>query len=242
MIYEPKGRAREYAELACNLAVGCIHGCRYCYGPGQFRVPRQDWTVPLPKQDWRRRFEKAAQKFAYDPREILFSFATDPLGTIEQVEDLRIALSISAAYGLHLTVLTKNPEAAAKFLPLFRAHDWRLGTTICFLSEDLRAEWEPDAPSISSRIIGLRAARSAGVRTWISVEPVVEPIEALRAIASSREVADEVRVGHWNHDARAKAIDWKEFHRHAAEILGDKPHLFKHDLLVAAGAPDGGVR
>ena len=31
VIYEPKGRAREYSELACNLYRGCTHGCRYCY-------------------------------------------------------------------------------------------------------------------------------------------------------------------------------------------------------------------
>ena len=34
-IYEPKGAAREYAELACNLYTGCNHGCLYCYAPGR---------------------------------------------------------------------------------------------------------------------------------------------------------------------------------------------------------------
>lgn len=33
VIYEPKGRAREYAPLACNLYMGCTHGCKYCYAP-----------------------------------------------------------------------------------------------------------------------------------------------------------------------------------------------------------------
>lgn len=33
IIYEPKGRAREYANLAANLYSGCIHGCVYCYVP-----------------------------------------------------------------------------------------------------------------------------------------------------------------------------------------------------------------
>ena len=31
VIYEPKGRAKEYAELAVNLYNGCSHGCEYCY-------------------------------------------------------------------------------------------------------------------------------------------------------------------------------------------------------------------
>ena len=33
-IYEPKGRAGEYAQLAVNLWRGCPHGCTYpCYAP-----------------------------------------------------------------------------------------------------------------------------------------------------------------------------------------------------------------
>ena len=31
IIYEPKGKAREYSPLAVNLYRGCSHGCLYCY-------------------------------------------------------------------------------------------------------------------------------------------------------------------------------------------------------------------
>lgn len=31
VIYEPKGMALEYAELAANLYRGCSHACRFCY-------------------------------------------------------------------------------------------------------------------------------------------------------------------------------------------------------------------
>ena len=76
---------------------------------------------------------------------------------------------------------------------------------------------------------------SAGIRTWASVEPVIEPGEALRAIAALLKIAHFIKVGKWNHDRRANAIDWKEFHTEAARLLEGHPHLFKHDLLVAAG-------
>jgi DNA repair photolyase len=33
-IYEPKGKAREYAPLALNLYESCPHGCKYCYKEG----------------------------------------------------------------------------------------------------------------------------------------------------------------------------------------------------------------
>ena len=38
VVYKPRGRAREYSELACNLYRGCTHGCRYCYAPASMRT------------------------------------------------------------------------------------------------------------------------------------------------------------------------------------------------------------
>ena len=29
VIYEPKGKAREYSPYACNLYIGCSHRCQY---------------------------------------------------------------------------------------------------------------------------------------------------------------------------------------------------------------------
>lgn len=240
LIYEPKGRALEYAPLACNLAVGCIHGCRYCYGPASFRVPPTDWTVPLPKHDLVGRFARSAQKFVGDPREILFSFATDPLGTVEQIRDLRAILPLAEEARLRLTVLTKNPEAAEEFLPAFARNDWSVGTTVCFTDEALRAEWEPQAPSIASRLSGLALARSRGVRTWASVEPVLDPEEGLRAIRALLPLADLIKLGKWNHDARARAIDWAGFLDAAVAVLGDHRRILKVDLLAAAGYAEDG--
>jgi hypothetical protein len=235
IIYEPKGRAREYAELACNLAVGCVHRCSYCFGPGAFRCSVEDWGTVQRKANLVERFERDAQRYAGDPREILFSFATDPLGTEEQVADLRAVLPIAERYRLRLTVLSKNPVAAAEFLPQFWANDWSLGTTICFLDEALRATWEPGAPSIAARFEGLRAARAAGVRTWASVEPVVEPEEGLQAIRALLPLIDLIKIGKWNHDRRAAAIDWEGFLDRAVALIGDRPRVLKVDLLAAAG-------
>ena len=37
IIYEPSGKAREYAQLAANLYEGCDHRCTYCFGPKALR-------------------------------------------------------------------------------------------------------------------------------------------------------------------------------------------------------------
>jgi DNA repair photolyase len=235
IIYEPQGRAREYAPLACNLAVGCVHGCTYCYGPGQFRRDPAAWGEVRPKADALARFERDAARLAGDPREILFSFATDPCGTPAQVEMLERALPIAECFGLSITVLTKNPKALLPLASMFRRNDWRIGTTVCFLDERLREQWEPGAPPIQDRLEALSVARREGVRTWASVEPVVDADGALNAIEVLRDHVGEIRVGHWNHCTRAKEIDWQRFLHIAREILGEHPYLFKADLLRAAG-------
>ena len=43
VIYEPKGRAREYSPLACNLYMGCTHGCKYCYAPACMHKKPEAW-------------------------------------------------------------------------------------------------------------------------------------------------------------------------------------------------------
>ncbi|MFA4971225.1 MAG: radical SAM protein [bacterium] len=240
LIYTPRGRALEYAPLACNLAICCAHACRYCYASAALRVRPEDWPTVRPKLNWRARFEASAAAHRGDPREILFSFATDPLGTAEQAEALGVALEIAERELLQVTVLTKNPLAVVPLFPQLHRCGWSLGTTICFLDEAMRQHWEPHAPPIAERLRALDLARDAGVRTWVSVEPVLDAAEGLRAIDAVRDRTDLVKVGKWNHDARARAISWPEFLAAATRLLEGRAHLFKHDLLEAGRpAPRG---
>ena len=233
VIYEPKGRALEYSPLACNLWIGCIHNCGYCFGPATFRKSREDWITPRLKDRALERFESDAKKYAGDPREILFSFGTDPYGTPEQRTQMYDVLGIAAKHDLRITVLTKNPAGAEQHITMFQRNGWSLGTTICFASEALREEWEPGAPSITSRVAALQTFREAGVKTWVSVEPVINPTEAIGVLAALVDKVDLIKVGKWNHDARAKEVDWKAFLGEARMILSGRPHVFKHDLLEA---------
>jgi DNA repair photolyase len=42
-IYETKGRAREFNELALNLFTGCGHQCKYCYGADVLHINREQF-------------------------------------------------------------------------------------------------------------------------------------------------------------------------------------------------------
>ena len=40
-IYEPKGKAKEYGDLAINIYTGCPHRCYYCFAPNVLRRDRE---------------------------------------------------------------------------------------------------------------------------------------------------------------------------------------------------------
>lgn len=75
IIYEPRGKAKEYSDLAVNLYTGCSHACRYCYCPGIVRKKLDEWSAnPKPRLNILRLLENDAKKLKGDPREILLSF------------------------------------------------------------------------------------------------------------------------------------------------------------------------
>ena len=86
--------------------------------------------------------------------------------------------------------------------------------------------------TVDARLAGLEMARSAGLSTWASVEPVIDPDEALAAILLLSQVCDEIRVGRWNHSAEANAIDWRAFALEADRMLRawGKPYILKRGL------------
>ena len=49
-IYEPKGRAREYAARALNLYKGCPHNCAYCFNRTMPWSDSAKQSIPTPRE------------------------------------------------------------------------------------------------------------------------------------------------------------------------------------------------
>jgi len=67
VIYEPRGKAREYSELAVNLYKGCSHACVYCYAPAATFCDRGKFSSPdyiQPRPDILKTLEREAQKMS----------------------------------------------------------------------------------------------------------------------------------------------------------------------------------
>jgi len=240
VIYEPKGKAREYAPRACNLFNGCVHGCLYCYAPAIRRQSRQQWmSNPQPRKDILEKLELDAMELSGDPREVLFCFMSDPYQSDEAALITTQALEIMANYGCRAQVLTKGGMLAQPDFELLLDNNFKFGSTVCFNSEQLREEWEPGAPSINNRVEAIITAHAMGIHTWVSVEPVLDPGEALEVIKRLKDHVDFWKIGKINHLLELeRKIDWTKFLYEVTELLKQSgaKYYIKKDL--AAFAPE----
>ena len=238
VIYEPKGAAKEYAPLAVNLYTGCEHGCRYCYAPACLHKTREAFSVPVVRKDILEKLIRDAQILFGDPRPILMCFTCDPYPKLEEKALItQRAMVILGELGLKMRVLTKNGTLAQRDFPIMRKCGVEFGETVCFDNEDMRERWEPGAPSIASRMNTLAEAHRFGIRTWVSMEPVIEAAPALRVFDLLKDHVDVWKVGKLNHMADVeKLVDWRAFLRASLEKLDsmDAGYFIKDALWTFA--------
>lgn len=240
IIYEPSGKAREYSELAANFYTGCSHKCKYCYCPSILRKSLDDWgDNPHARTNVLKQFERDAQKATSEmkEKELLFSFMSDCYQSEESAFLTRQALQIASFYGFKkLSILTKAGFRAVKDFDIFMDNpEWKFGSTIIMRNEDLRKEWEPGAPSIQSRYEAVKLAHEKGIYTWVSIEPVVDPQEALNVISDIKPYVSFWKVGKLNHMVEVeKTIDWGKFYKDVTSELHGCKYLIKNDLLKYA--------
>lgn len=232
IIYEPRGKAREYSELAVNLYTGCSHACRYCYCPAILRKTIDAWASdPRPRKNILRDLRHDAKKLQGDPREILLSFMSDPYHSDEAARLTRDALELLEQYDLRVQILTKGGRRSTQDFDILLRNRWKYGTTIIFQSEAHRQDWEPGAPPVAERMDALRQAHAMGIFTWVSVEPVVDPAEAIRVVETLRGEVDFWKIGKLNHDRkREAAIDWCRFLLDVEAALEGCHYMIKNDL------------
>ncbi len=220
MIYEPQGRAGEYAELAANLYRGCPHGCLYCYAPAATRTSRTAFAEVRPRKDALGQLERDAKRLRFDSREVLLSFTCDPYPPLDdELQLTRRAIGILHAHGLAVNVLSKaGLRCTRDFDLLAESPRSRFGTSLTLRSKEASRVWEPGAAPPAERLAALQRARKLGIRTWASLEPVIDPQQTLSIIWEAAPWVDVFRIGKLNHHPHASRIDWPEFRRRAAEL------------------------
>ena len=207
-IYEPRGAAREYAPLACNLYRGCTHGCKYCYAPAAIRMSREEFHADSQlRPGILDALEKDAARFRGCADGVLLCFTSDPYPP-DGSEPMRRALQILAAHDVPVEILTKGGTRACRDFDVLGRMKGAFGTTLLFTRDEDRAEWEPKAAPVEDRIEAIREAHRRRIPTWVSIEPIIIPQQALALIETLSDVVDEWRIGKLNHHPLAATIDW----------------------------------
>lgn len=220
MIYEPAGKAREYAALAANLYSGCGHGCVYCYAPTACRRDRAEFYAdPQPRRDALKQLIADAEKLSPDAPPILLSFTTDPYQPIDdQCKLTRQAIGQLKLKGLRVEVLTKGGTRACRDFDLLTSDD-AFATTLTLLDDAESLKWEPGAALPANRIAAMKEAHRRGIRVWASLEPVINPEQSLEIIRQTHEFVDLFKVGKLNYHPHAQEIDWRKFGKEVIALL-----------------------
>ena len=225
IIYEPKGRAKEYAPLAANIYRGCTHGCGYCFVrsiPGMRDLTMLEAT---PRANVLEKITKDAEKMKGSDELILLCFTCDPYPEIDEVGLTSEILKVLAENQLNVTVLTKAGMRSVVDIPLMVEQEWWYGATM-FSKHGIaeQKQFEPYAASLYDREMALRFATSKEVHTWVSLEPALSLEGSLGLISGLSDAVDHWKIGKLNHGKDlpeelqdiADGMDWRDY-VHAVE-------------------------
>lgn len=235
VIYEPKGAAREYSELALNIFKGCIHGCIYCYAPScQFKEKTAYHKEFTQRKDVLNLLQKDLIEMNKnkDKRRVLMSFISDPYqGECSENLITKQAIELFRAYDIRFQILTKGGMKAARDFYLYKKGD-AFATTLTFLDTEKSLHYEPGAALPEDRIKALKYAKRFNIETWVSFEPVIEPEETFKLIDLTYKFTDLYKIGKINNYNTGLTVDWKQFTLDVIEKLKslNKEYFIKDSL------------
>lgn len=229
IIYIPKGSAREYAALGLNIYKGCTHRCRYCYcAHNRYTDKEAYFSSPQPKNSILSRVHADCEKLlkTQPPEsipEILMSFQGDCYQPAEMSLHLtREVIKILITHHLSFTILTKGGTCVLRDFDLLAGYpNFRLGMSLSLLSPVWVKMYEPEAPPPEDRMDALRRAKDAGIPTWVSLEPVIDPLQAMQIIHLCKEFVDHWKIGKIQHAAISHDTNWPAARKDIEDYLID---------------------
>ena len=203
-IYSPKGAAREYAAVGCNLYTGCPHNCQYCYLKRGVLAPQLGGTEVKLKKCFKDA-EDAVMTFCREVDKhieylqkvgVFFSFSTDPL--IKETREVTKACVIQANIRkIPVKILTKNADFIDDdiFISWLLVHDFRKDLVAFGFTLTGRDDMEPNAASNMKRIITRQRLHTLGFKTFASIEPIIDFDCSFRMIEESAGFCDLYKIG-----------------------------------------------
>lgn len=206
-IYVPKGKAKEYGDYAINIYTGCPHRCYYCFAPNVLRREREAFHRNVtPRDGIVDGVKTQIEREGIADKLIHLCFTCDPYPTGYDSTATREIIKILKDTGNHVQILTKGD--GSRDFDLLDGKDW-FGITLdgdcgqpCFVH--------------NRGLQMLRDAKTQGIKTWVSFEPVLDDTTVLTFIQYGRRYFDKVKIGKLNY--HPSTINWAEFGRKAEEL------------------------
>ena len=237
-VYIPSGKAREYSPLALNIYNGCDHGCKYCYVPNIVRKTGKSFMDVSQRSQLLIKIENDCRKLSKNKQQVLLSFTGDPYCHYnDESKQTRAALEILLKYKLPVAILTKGGSRCLQDLDIFKKfrNQIKIGATLTITDEQKVKEMEPGAATITERLETLGILYEAGIKTWVSIEPVIYPDQSLKLMELTMPFVNQFKVGKLNHyEEQERKIDWHLFVKTAVELLrsANKQFYIKQDLAA----------
>lgn len=204
-IYEPKGKAKEYGDLALNIYTGCPHRCVYCYVPSVLRRDTETFhTCVEPRQNIVEETRKRLARGDIKDKQIFLCFTCDPFPIgFDHTATYDIIQAIKDT-GNHVIVLTKGAPDMYRLLQMLDGND-KFGVTISG-----GGDMEPNAADEITRLRMVRCANVEGIPTFVSCEPVYNP-DTVYGLIRDVDCIDEYKIGKLNY--APSSITWGDFGR-----------------------------
>ncbi len=231
VIYEPKGKAREYSPLALNIYNGCDHLCKYCYVQTSMGV--NQFNGVKPRKDLLKAIESDCRNNEIT-KQVLLSFTGDPYCN----EDINIGLTrkvleILLKYQIPVAILSKGGNRCLRDLDLFKQFDnIKVGATLTFDNNEHSKYYEPGAANPDERFETLKILHEYKIKTFVSLEPVFSEEQTLNIINMTYPFVDHFKIGKLNHYKVRKEVDWKSFLNNSVNLCLslNKEFYIKEDL------------
>lgn len=206
-IYEPKGAAKEYGDLAINIYTGCPHRCFYCFAPKVLRRDKEEFHSRVePRPNIVEEVRKQIEREHITDKLIHLCFTCDPYPTGYDSTPTREIIKIIKESGNHVQILTKGD--GSRDFDLLDGNDW-YGVTF-----DGEFSYR-DNPLIMGN---LRQAHELGIKTWVSFEPVIDRKNVMTEIyyVGMTKLANKIKIGKLNY--YPSDIDWADFGYRAEKL------------------------
>lgn len=209
IIYQPKGKAQEYAKWAANFYNGCSGCCTYCYNRTGITAKVLGGDKPALKKSLLhpskalKIFEKEVESKLVELRKhgLFFNFVSDPF-LPETIELNTSAMEYCLFLGIPVIALTKQTWWLETFLTRFEEWiDENVNRQDC---KELIAfgftltghdELEPGCATNEDRIRAMKVLNDEGFKTWASIEPIIDFDSSYRMMEQTFGSCDLYKVG-----------------------------------------------